>query len=491
MSDDSENMARSVDDESSMRELTAGFESRLKLYGNHSESSTKWEGADFPNVGECLKESKQMYISESKKYCISLGGCPWMTKGNRIDLIAVVQHLPAFIMQVGQRSTPFDELREACKRSLSTNSTPNDSYTPPKGESPYLSQCSDEVKRKLPTSKRKKVPAETNATPLFEAYSLPHPTGDVTRNIRYIDCEYILDVHVPMSAVNESLIHRLTDPSTYCSGNHMQRWIFIPSYLRANCGLFNWTESGVDLTKTNQIIVVIPSQFEAYISKCGHALPILCLPQDVPGIGYARHWILKIAMRLGLEYVWMIDDSVSWFYEYSCPGKHVEGGEPRLNFELAPKKIEDIAQSDKCKEHLAAIGPSRWRGTYKASKRFTYKPPQIAVYLNLSLIKIHQVQYRPELEKMEDMVFGAECILRSQGKLTMCRCNEVVVYDLLWKNTGAASPYFERPQDKTTSLPDSHPGTPKSRGVSDSQLGTPKSRGVQHKPGKLPLKGED
>ena len=133
----------------------------------------------------------------------------------------------------------------------------------------------------------------------------------------------------------------------------------------------------------------------------------------------------------------MIDDSVSWFCEYPRPNETRKDSEPHLEFELALKKLEDIAQSDACKEHLAAISPSQWSEEYIASKRFTYEPPQIAVYLNLKLIKEHQVQYRPELDKMEDMVFGAECIIRNN--LTVCRCNEVLVDDQVW-DTGAILP---------------------------------------------------
>ena len=44
-----------------------------------------------------------------------------------------------------------------------------------------------------------------------------------------------------------------------------------------------------------------------------------------------------------------------------------------------------------------------------------------------------------------------------------------LVDDKTWDNTGAVSPYFERQpqisQDKATTLSDSQPSTPKSRGI--------------------------
>lgn len=71
--------------------------------------------------------------------------------------------------------------------------------------------------------------------------------------------------------------------------------IFTPSYLQENCALFNWTETGIDDRNTVRIIVVKPAQFSDYINHFGRDLPILCLPRDELGIGFARHWILKVA----------------------------------------------------------------------------------------------------------------------------------------------------------------------------------------------------
>jgi hypothetical protein len=425
-----------------------------------SESSTTWKGDMFPNAADCQKKfagKGKLKVSLSERYSAGLPDEWKNTKRTKVDLKTVMQrqNLRKFIREVGQKSTAYKELRDACQRSISP---PKDSYNANKGESPYWSQCKDELLNELPKSEPKLKIIEGS----FEAYSLTPPTVKVEPNKIPIDYEYILDMHVPVSGRNEGL-HRLTDPST-CTGNNMQRWIFIPSYLRANCGLFNWEKSGADLRKTNRIIVVIPSQFDTYISQCGHALPILCLPQDVLGIGYARHWILKIAMRLGLEYVWMIDDSVSWFCRHPCQGKIMKNSQPHISFEEVLQEMEGIAHD--CKQHLAAISPSRWRGSNNASKPFTYKPPQIAVYLNLHLIKERQIQYRPELDKMEDMVFGAECMIR--GQLTMCRWNKILLCDKQkgWEHTGAGSPYSDRkpqiPQDKTTALSDSQSSTPKS-----------------------------
>ena len=343
-------MAESVNEDSSISKVERKFKalsvrelprklSELNDNGNLLLSVSSESGAS--STGAAYDQKQPLSISPSK-YSESIPK-EWKTKNGDINLreIMLPKNLPEFIRQVGQRSTAYKELSEVYKRYAT--STGGTKYSPPPGEAPYLYQCKGKFKLSLaelppPDSEVQKVskddkpstpkllPPEPQKSLEFQAYSLTPPDDavNVKQNIKYIDCDYILDIHVPVSKENESFIDRLTDPST----SSKQRWIFIPSFLRANCGLFNWKMSGVDLQTTNQIIVVLPNQFDTYISHCGHELPILCLPQDVLGIGYARHWILKIAMRLGLEYVWMIDDSVSWFCRYSCLGKIKENSRP-------------------------------------------------------------------------------------------------------------------------------------------------------------------
>ena len=82
-------------------------------------------------------------------------------------------------------------------------------------------------------------------------------------------------------------------------------------------------------------------------------------------------------MRVGLEYIWMMDDNVSWFCQYSRAGEAIEDGHKScLDFETALKRIEGIVQSKDCKGHLAAISPVRWRATHKTFNRFNYTTPQ-------------------------------------------------------------------------------------------------------------------
>jgi len=96
-----------------------------------------------------------------------------------------------------------------------------------------------------------------------------------------------------------------------------KRWIFIPSFLRAKIALLDWPQDDiVTQESTIRVLVVRPSEFEEYLSYCGHKFPVICLPQDEIGAGYPRYWIQKIALRLELQFIWTIDESVDYFNEY-------------------------------------------------------------------------------------------------------------------------------------------------------------------------------
>ena len=46
---------------------------------------------------------------------------------------------------------------------------------------------------------------------------------------------------------------------------------------------------------TIRILVVRPFEYEKYVRNHGHRFPVISLPQEEIGAGYARFWILKIA----------------------------------------------------------------------------------------------------------------------------------------------------------------------------------------------------
>ena len=183
---------------------------------------------------------------------------------------------------------------------------------------------------------------------------------------------------------------------------------------------------------------------------CGHKVPIICLPQDEIGAGYPRYWIQKIALRLKLQFIWMIDDSVECFCEYRPSKKppywmdgkgkivHNYRDYRRRKFGLVFERIEDfVKEADYDEKVIAAMSPRRWNPKCTPKKPFSCKPPQGAVYLNLRALSEENVYYRPELKALEDMIFGYE--YEKKG-LSVCRDNHILLQDHDWKTTGASSP---------------------------------------------------
>lgn len=215
------------------------------------------------------------------------------------------------------------------------------------------------------------------------------------------------------------------------------RHIFIPSYMRANCAQLDWKKARIEL-KTLQILVVRPSQFEKYREWHGGRIPIVSLPNNVIGIGYARHWILKIATYFGLRFIWMMDDSIKRFYGYDRNGKR------EMTFEEVFSQIERFVEETK---GLAAISPAMYRPQVSPKEPFLRRPPRAVVCLDLELINDKKVSYRPELKSFEDMLFGAEC---EREGLKVVMCNIIRASDLQFKNTGVDSPYQTGQDSKET-----------------------------------------
>lgn len=265
----------------------------------------------------------------------------------------------------------------------------------------------------------------------YEAQSIKE-TIDYTHSTYYVDCEYIFTIHIP------------DDMKEYFKANEARkevcgvqkdgyRWIFVPSYLRAKCGLFDWSKTEVNLAKTLRVIVVRPSQFNEYREQVGKNsnlhVAVLSLPEEGNGIGYSRYWIQRIAEHLKLDWVWMIDDSVLWF-------RDGESAEKRCSFEVVFREIEKLAKDN----DLAAVGPRVYNGRTvgKVTNPFMYKPPRGVVLLNLQKIRanLKRVHYRPELVILEDMVFGHEC---EKAGLKVCVCNRFLFCDMKWNETGTSA----------------------------------------------------
>lgn len=266
----------------------------------------------------------------------------------------------------------------------------------------------------------------------YEAQSIKEEI-DYTHSTYYIDCEYIFTIHIP------------DDMKEYFKGYKKRkevrgvqkgyRWVFVPSYLRAKCGLFDWSNTGVDSAKTLRVIVVRPSQFNEYREQVGKNsnlhVAVLSLPEEGNGIGYSRYWIQRIAEHLELSWIWMIDDSVLWFQELFHDGKSPE---KKCSFEVVFQEIEKLAKDN----DLAVVGPRVYNGLTVGNVKdpFMYKPPRGVVLLNLQGIKAKKVHYRPELVILEDMTFGYEC---EKAGLKVCVFNRFLFYDMMWNETGTSA----------------------------------------------------
>jgi hypothetical protein len=86
---------------------------------------------------------------------------------------------------------------------------------------------------------------------------------------------------------------------------------------------------------TFRVLVVRPDQFAQFIEAGAlhHVTAVVQLPENTPGIGYARFWTQVIATSLGLDFVWMVDDSVKSFYEY-IPGRIAGVAGNRRKFDM-------------------------------------------------------------------------------------------------------------------------------------------------------------
>lgn len=356
--------------------------------------------------------------------------------GKSVDLAKIYANLPSFVeetMPEGINCTQ-GELRQVLHTSLieQTFDTPhvteimNEFYTP--------------LDQKVLKKKDKKFTASSlNSSP-------EDPVGD---NFYYFDCEHMLKVYVPSSKLSwfktQINSHTRWIKEIKCENYMEKRWVFTPSFRRAKIALLQWPhDESVNDDSTIRILVVRPSEFDEYVTYCGPHFPVIRLPQDEIGAGYARFWIQKIALRLKLQFIWMIDDSVLCFFEYH---PHLKPPGPYKNsrtrkFGLVFERIENFVVETVNEEvPIVAMSPRRFYVRETLQKPFVCEPPQDAVYLNLRKLNEKNIWYRPELKTFEDMIFGYEC---EQRNLKVFRDNRIHLHDHPWKETGASSPSVKR-----------------------------------------------
>ena len=365
----------------------------------------------------------------------------WRKNGdNLVDLAEIYSNLPSFVEDVMKGG--INSCRQELERVLQTPPSK------PAFDTPHMLEIES-----LPSKDRK-----VSQKGKYAAASLISPPEDpAVENFYYFDCEHMLKMYVP--GRKSSWFQTQTNRHTRWirkikSNNYMgKRWVFIPSFRRAQIALLQWPhDEFMNDDSTIRILVVRPSEFDAYVRYCGPHFPVIRLPQDEIGAGYARYWIQKIALRLELQFIWMIDDSIKYFFEYD-PSKRPPRGSYKefrtRKFGLVFKRIEKFVEEGE-EVPIVAMSPKRFLGCGKPLKQpFVCKPPQCAVYLNLRKLQEKHVCYRPELKTLEDMIFGYEC---EQHGLKVFRDNSIHLYDQPWNDTGASSPSVKTNTQSSSSV---------------------------------------
>ena len=408
---------------------------REKQDGEWLEHHT-WE-TEEPNSELKMKAS----VSNSNSYPTPR---KWTkNNGKSVDLAKIFANLPSFIEEA--MGGGMNGCRRELKRVLQTQSSE------PAIDTPHVLEIKNES---LPPNDQKVSKKEK-----FTARSLTSsPEDPKVGNFFYFDCEHILETYVPTSKLSwfQTQIESYTRwiQKIKYDEYKQKRWVFTPSFRRANIALLQWPHDEIiNDTSTITILVVRPSEFDAYVEFCGPHFPVIRLPQDEIGAGYARYWIQKIATRLELQFIWMIDDSVKCFVEYD-PKKPPPNGLykkfRKRKFGLVLERIEKFVKETDGKEvPIVAMSPRRFIVRFTLENAFTCKPPQGAVYLNLKKLQEKQVFYRPELKTLEDVIFGYEC---EKQNLKVFVDNRVHLQDHPWKDTGARSPSVKKRKLHDTSF---------------------------------------
>ena len=335
-------------------------------------------------------------VIASKAYTVS---AKWLTN-KKVHLEKIYSKLPTFIDEM-KGSSIRQELEDVLNSSM---------LKLIQSEKKNLSPHVLEITQKQPEDN----PSVGNDK--FKAFSfIQHERSE--KCYWFLDCEYMLKMYLPDHSLQwfnnddqqGKRIREINDEKKE------KRWIFIPSFRRAKIALLEWPDDKiVTQESTIRILVVRPSEFEEYVAYCGHKFPIICLPQDEIGTGYPRYWIQKIALRLSLQFIWIIDDSMECFYQYHPdqeppePGSYSEYRGRKYGLEF--QRIEHfVKEADDDENRTAAMSLRRFYVSFPLETPFVCEPPQCAVYLNLTALSEKSVYYRPELKTLEDIIFGYEC----------------------------------------------------------------------------------
>ena len=309
--------------DSSDEEFSRYFDSALSVKQNGQWlPDHPWNSDNKPDPNLEMKNT----VAMSSTYPLSEWTSWKASEKDDVDLAEILSYFPAFVeceMQ-GSRNGSRKELEQLVNQNFHGESPMRErnlSNLPPHTREIMEENINDHRKdeKYLPRDRHLKA---TSLKPLPEMVEIS------IEHMFHFDCEYTLQMYanknfLPVLTWFHVLQYRHDRLGKMQWIRNIRykykekRWIFIPSFRRAQIALLKWPQDDiVTQESTIRLPVVRPSEFEEYMKHCGHKFPIICLPQDEIGAGYSRYWIQKIALRLKLQFIWMIDDSVECFYEY-------------------------------------------------------------------------------------------------------------------------------------------------------------------------------
>ena len=144
----------------------------------------------------------------------------------------------------------------------------------------------------------------------------------------YLMMEYLLEVSVPKHLAHhfktfKNKVQGSTPRSRPQSArvSKPQRWIFFACHgdvTHCYGNLFHTLDFFVP------VLVVSYEDYGKYISVCDKRYVVVRLPATAPPLttGYSHYWVQKLARKLSLDQVWMLDDQVKGFYR-TVPNRRV------------------------------------------------------------------------------------------------------------------------------------------------------------------------
>lgn len=75
----------------------------------------------------------------------------------------------------------------------------------------------------------------------------------------------------------------------------------------------NTTAEKFEEAKKSYFVIVEPNEYQDYLDNKGEYANILTLPENNQGVAYARNHCFKIALEMGSQYFWQLDDNIKAF----------------------------------------------------------------------------------------------------------------------------------------------------------------------------------